>query len=95
MRHNFLIDLLIACRKCGFLRAKTPVVVQPRHSRPHCPSRRVLAIFENQSSTTMQLLSTKGLVMRLVRSIAALASVAAIGCSMFAFGWIGLALLGF
>jgi hypothetical protein len=35
------------------------------------------------------------LALRLVKPIAALASVAAIGCSIFAFGWVGLALLGF
>jgi hypothetical protein len=29
------------------------------------------------------------------KTIAALASVAAIACSMFVFGWVGLALLGF
>jgi hypothetical protein len=35
------------------------------------------------------------LVMRSVRAIATLASVAAIACSIFAFSWVGLALLGF
>jgi hypothetical protein len=29
------------------------------------------------------------------RTIATLASAAAIACSLFAFGWVGLALLGF
>jgi hypothetical protein len=33
--------------------------------------------------------------MRLLKSIAALASAAAIACSIFVFGWVGLALLGF
>jgi hypothetical protein len=35
------------------------------------------------------------LVMRSVKTIATLASVAAIACSIFAFSWVGLALLGF
>jgi hypothetical protein len=35
------------------------------------------------------------LVMRSVKAIATLASAAAIVCSIFAFGWVGLALLGF
>jgi|HubBroStandDraft_2_1064218.scaffolds.fasta_scaffold24445_2 hypothetical protein len=33
--------------------------------------------------------------MRIIKPIAALASVAAIACSVFAFGWVGLALLGY
>jgi hypothetical protein len=37
----------------------------------------------------------RDLSMRLLKSIAALASAAAIVCSTFAFGWVGLALLGF
>jgi hypothetical protein len=35
------------------------------------------------------------LVMQSVKAIATLASVAAIACSIFAFSWVGLALLGF
>jgi hypothetical protein len=35
------------------------------------------------------------LVMRSVKAIATLASVAAIVCSLFAFSWVSLALLGF
>jgi len=33
--------------------------------------------------------------MRLVKAVTTVASVAAIACSIFAFSWIGLALLGF
>ena len=33
--------------------------------------------------------------MRLVKAITTLASFAAIACSIFAFSWVGLALLGF
>jgi hypothetical protein len=33
--------------------------------------------------------------MRSVKAIATLASVAVIACSIFAFSWVGLALLGF
>jgi hypothetical protein len=35
------------------------------------------------------------LVMRSAKTIATFASVAAVVCSMFAFSWVGLALLGF
>jgi len=35
------------------------------------------------------------LMMSSAKTIATLASVAAIGCSLFAFSWVGLALLGF
>jgi hypothetical protein len=35
------------------------------------------------------------LVMRSAKTIATLASVAAVVCSIFAFSWVGLALLGF
>jgi hypothetical protein len=37
----------------------------------------------------------EGWAMRIIKPIAALASVAAIACSVFAFGWVGLALLGY
>jgi hypothetical protein len=84
--------------KCGFLRANTFLDC----SKAATTDRFVyLGEFSPSLSTSrgsgfgccLQL--QRVLAMRLIKPIAALASVAAIGCSIFAFGWVGLALLGF
>jgi hypothetical protein len=52
-------------------------------------------LLSKSRSTKFDRCLQKVLVMRSARTIATLASVAAIVCSIFAFGWVGLALLGF
>jgi hypothetical protein len=56
---------------------------------------RIPAIIEHQSSIMTHPFLRRVWAMRIIKPIAALASVAAIGCSVFAFGWVGLALLGY
>src|SRR5205085_10989528 len=93
---DFPTDSLITCRKYGFLRAKVPIDVAT------LPQPLALFRVANSCHDWAQLVeqnlivATQGfLVMRSVRAIATLASVAAIACSIFAFSWVGLALLGF
>jgi hypothetical protein len=57
-------------------------------------SRRILAIFGHKSLDRIRCLQ-RVLVMQSAKTIATLASAAAIVCSIFAFSWVGLALLGF
>jgi hypothetical protein len=54
-----------------------------------------LAIFEHKSLGKIDGCYKGFLMMPSAKTIATLASVAAIGCSLFAFSWVGLALLGF
>jgi hypothetical protein len=56
---------------------------------------RFLAIIEHKSSIRIGSCPQGFLAMQLIKPIAALASVATIACSIFGFGWVGLALLGF
>jgi hypothetical protein len=70
-----------------------------RHSDRVFHCRRILAIFAQKSSDTVAIefygYLQEVLVMPAVKAIAALASAAAVGCCLFAFSWVGLALLGF
>jgi hypothetical protein len=59
-----------------------------------CSSRQTLAIIEHRSLDRILFLK-RVLVMRSGKAIAAIASVAAVVCSIFVFSWVGLALLGF
>jgi hypothetical protein len=69
---------------------------QRRHSRKDYPSRRSVAIVEHQVVEQNSAgHPRKGLVMLSAKAIATLASVAAIACSILAFTWVGLALLGY
>jgi len=54
-----------------------------------------LAIIELTSSDIMPLSARKGAAMPVKKMIATFASVAAAACGLFAFSWVGLALLGF
>jgi hypothetical protein len=52
-------------------------------------------LLSTKLSNKIQCFIRKGSVMRSARTIATLASVAAIACSILAFSWVGLALLGY
>jgi hypothetical protein len=54
-----------------------------------------LAIIEMRSSSIVALSAQKGVAMPVKKMIATFASVAAAACGLFAFSWVGLALLGF
>ena len=54
-----------------------------------------LAIIEMRSSSIVRLSVRKGAAMPVRKMIATFASVAAAACGLFAFSWVGLALLGF
>jgi hypothetical protein len=54
-----------------------------------------LAIIEMRSSGIVPLSVRKGAAMPVKKMIATFASVAAAACGLFAFSWVGLALLGF
>lgn len=69
---------------------------QRRHTQPDYQSRRPVAIVEHRVVEQNSVgYPKKGLVMRSAKMIATLASVAAIACSILAFTWVGLALLGY
>jgi hypothetical protein len=55
----------------------------------------LLAIIEMRSSSIVRLSVRKGAAMPVRKMIATFASVAAAACGLFAFSWVGLALLGF
>jgi hypothetical protein len=67
----------------------------PSHSRVVYSPRPILAIIEQRRSNTVRWLYIRVFIMRSARTIATWASVAAVACSIFAFSWVGLALLGF
>jgi hypothetical protein len=80
--------------KCGFLQASEPHVAsvrQPISLVVHAYFRLHSEAFAFKASPTIN----GDFLMRLVKVIAALTSVVAAGCSVFAVSWIGLALLGY
>jgi hypothetical protein len=69
---------------------------QRSHSPPLCLLGRIVAMIEQRRSDRVRWLCKKGFFnMRSAKTIATWASVAAVACSIFAFSWVGLALLGF
>jgi len=75
------------------------------HSHRVFSPRRILAIFEQSSLDRFPSIASQGFsimssakalaTLSPVKALATLASVAAVVCCLFAFGWVGLALLGY
>jgi hypothetical protein len=66
-----------------------------RHSRPDFQPEQIVAMIAQKSLDRVLGLPERRFGMMPTKTIAALASVAALACSIFAVSWIGLALLGF
>jgi hypothetical protein len=94
---NFPNYLLISCKKMRVFAGNR------RHFDVATPPQRFAFIYRGEFSPSLSTSRRSGLgryqrgisAMRIIRPIARLASAAAIACSAFAFGWVGLALLGF
>jgi hypothetical protein len=67
---------------------------QGRHSRPNYKPEQIITLIEQKSVNRVRD-CLKGILVMERKTIVTLASVAAITCSLLAFSWVGLALLGF
>jgi len=82
------IRSLLCCKMRVFTGKRARRCSKRRNSRPLCLSRRTLAMIAAQGHRTEFDRHLQGvLVMRSVKAIATLASVAAVACSIFAFSW--------
>jgi hypothetical protein len=70
-------------------------LLQPSHSRIQYQSRQIIALIEQNLFDKIYSSETESSVMPSVQTIVTLASFAAIASCVFAFSWVGLALLGF
>jgi hypothetical protein len=68
---------------------------QGSHNPLHYLSWRIVAIIEHRWLDRIDRFSAEVFFMLSARTIATWASVAVVACSIFAFSWVGLALLGF
>jgi hypothetical protein len=87
-------DSLSTRREYGFLQARSGSccsTATTARNFERASSRHFCAEIMDHSVTVIQ----NGAVMPFTKAIATFASVAAAACGLFAFGWVGLALLGF